>query len=102
LHPWYRVEKNRTPGPIFGSPVAGTPVRRGGALVRRPATAGPPGATLKAIGAACFMTRGCTSRMTDSRLVGLLAVSGKVALLGGAEKLIHLVGPVASGSLGIV
>lgn len=32
-------------------------------------------------------------RKTDSRLVGLLAVSGEVALLGGAEKLIHLVGP---------
>ncbi len=27
--------------PIFGSPVAGAPVRRGGALARRPATAGP-------------------------------------------------------------
>jgi len=53
-------EKKRTPGPIFGSPVAGTPVRRGGALVRRPAAAGPPGATPKPIGA-CFMTRGCIS-----------------------------------------
>ena len=47
---------------IFGSPAAGTPVRRGGALVRRPATAGPPGATPKPI-AGCFMTRGC-SRVT--------------------------------------
>ncbi len=54
----YRVvEKKRTPGLIFGSPVAGAPVRRGGALVRRPATAGPPGATLKPI-SACFMGRG--------------------------------------------
>ena len=51
-------KKKRTPGPIFGSPVAGTPVRRGGALVRRPATAGPPGATLKPM-PACFMGRGC-------------------------------------------
>ncbi len=56
----YRVvEKKRTPGPIFGSPVAGTPVRRGGALVRRPATAGPPGATPKPI-AGRFIGRGCT------------------------------------------
>ncbi len=39
----YRVvEKKRTLGPIFGSPAAGTPVRRGGALVHRPAPAGPP------------------------------------------------------------
>jgi hypothetical protein len=39
----YRVvEKKRTVGPIFGSPAAGTPVRRGGALVHRPAPAGPP------------------------------------------------------------
>ncbi len=53
------VEKKTDSGPIFGSPAAGTPVRRGGALVRRPATAGPPGATLKPI-SACFMTRGCT------------------------------------------
>ena len=63
LHPFLQctgVEKKRTPGPIFGSPVAGTPVRRGGALVRRPATAGPPGATLKPI-PACFIGRGCTS-----------------------------------------
>ena len=58
-----RSEKKRTPGLIFGSPAAGTPVRRGGALVRRPATAGPPGATLKPI-CACFMTRGC--RCTDA------------------------------------
>jgi hypothetical protein len=55
----YRVvEKKWTPGPIFGSPAAGAPVRRGGALVRRPATAGPPGATLKPI-CACFIGRGC-------------------------------------------
>ncbi len=54
-----RSEKKRTPGLIFGSPAAGTPVRRGGALVRRPATAGPPGATLKPM-PACFMTRGCS------------------------------------------
>jgi len=59
-----RSEKKRTPGLIFGSLTAGTPVRRGGALVRRPATAGPPGATLKAIGA-CFMTRGCTWRFSS-------------------------------------
>ena len=52
-------KKKRTPGPIFGSPVAGTPVRRGGALVRRPATAGPPGATPKPM-SGCFMTRGCS------------------------------------------
>ena len=52
-------QKKRTPGPIFGSPAAGTPVRREGALVRRPATAGPPGATPKPI-SACFMGRGCS------------------------------------------
>lgn len=68
-------KKKRTPGPIFGSPAAGTPVRRGGALVRRPATAGPPGATLKPI-CACFMTRGCSvlfqinhSRGPESELI---------------------------------
>ena len=54
-----RPKKKRTPGPIFGSPAAGTPVRRGGALVRRPATAGPPGATPKPI-SACFIGRGCS------------------------------------------
>ena len=58
-------QKKRTPGTIFGSPVAGTPVRRGGALVRRPATAGPPGATPKPI-CACFMGRGCRSRLRTS------------------------------------
>ena len=52
-----RSEKKRTPGLIFGSPAAGTPARRGGALARRPATAGPPGATPKPI-SACFMRRG--------------------------------------------
>ena len=60
-----RPKKKRTPGPIFGSPAAGTPVRRGGALVRRPATAGPPGATPKPI-CACFMGRGCRSRLRTS------------------------------------
>jgi hypothetical protein len=53
-----RSEKKRTPGLIFGSPAAGTPVRRGDELDRRPATAGPPGATPKPI-CACFMRRGC-------------------------------------------
>ena len=52
-------KKKRTQGPIFGSPVAGTPVRRGGALVRRPATAGPPGATPKPIRPS-FIGRGCS------------------------------------------
>ena len=55
-------KKKRTPGLIFGSPAAGTPVRRGGALVRRPATAGPPGATPKPI-SACFMGRGCITSL---------------------------------------
>jgi len=56
-----RSEKKRTPGLIFGSPVAGTPVRRGGALVRRPATAGPPGATPKT-NSGVFYEAGCTRR----------------------------------------
>ncbi len=46
MHPscGYRmVEKKATQGPIFGSPAAGTPLRRGSALARRPAIARPPG-----------------------------------------------------------
>ena len=60
-------KKKRTPGPIFGSPAAGTPVRRGGALVRRPATAGPPGATPNRR-EGCFMTRGCTLMSVDGAI----------------------------------
>ena len=60
------VEKKGTPGLIFGSPAAGTPVRRGGALVRRPATAGPPGATPNRR-EGCFIGRGCTSFSPLSR-----------------------------------
>ena len=55
----YRVvEKKTDSGPDFRLTRSRHPVRRGGALVRRPATAGPPGATLKPI-CACFMRRGC-------------------------------------------
>ena len=68
-------KKKRTPGPIFGSPVAGTPVRRGGALVRRPATAGPPGATLKPM-PACFMTRGCTLVPSQLHMAGSSVLQG--------------------------
>ena len=75
-------KKKRTPGPIFGSPVAGTPVRRGGTLACRPATAAPPGATPKPI-CACFMRpppRGrCTKQLQS--LAGLrveLYVSGSL------------------------
>ena len=63
LHPFLQAtgwwKKKRTSGPIFGSPAAGTPVRRGGTLVRRPATAGPPGATPNRR-AGCFIGRGCS------------------------------------------
>ena len=55
-----RSQKKRTQGPIFGSPAAGTPVRRGGALAHRPATAGPPGATPNRR-AGCFIGRGCSN-----------------------------------------
>ena len=60
-------KKKRTPGPIFGSPAAGTPVRRGGALVRRPATAGPPGATPKLI-SACFIGQAVSLQITSGLL----------------------------------
>jgi hypothetical protein len=59
-------KKKRTPGPIFGSPAAGpgTPVRRGRALARRPATAGPPGANPKPM-SGCFIGRGCRSHFSQ-------------------------------------